>query len=83
MDLYGSRFIELMQGLTKNQVKARAEQLGVKVEKKKYKYVYREKGKYVVQFFIDGKRVRFGTFDSEDEAGKVAMQKAKEYGKAI
>ncbi len=79
----GVRCIELMQGLTKNQVKARAEQLGVKVEKKKYKYVYREKGKYVVQFFIDGKRVRFGTFDSEDEAGKVAMQKAKEYGKAI
>ena len=55
--------------------------LGVKY--KNHKYVYREGKKYVVQFNIDGKSLRVGSFDSEDEAGKVALQKAKEYGKAI
>ena len=49
----------------------------------KYKYVYKDKKRYVVQFVHNGKTMRFGTFDSEEEAAKVAMQKAKEYGKAI
>lgn len=29
------------------------------------------------------KNMRLGTFDSEEEAAKVALQKAKEYGKAL
>lgn len=33
--------------------------------------------------YIDGKNKRLGTFDSEEEAAKVAMQKAKEFGKKI
>ena len=32
---------------------------------------------------IDKKRVRFGSYNTEDEAGKVALEKAKEYGKVI
>lgn len=33
---------------------------------------------------INGKLEKnFGTYDSEDEAVKVAMEKAREYGKAI
>ena len=27
--------------------------------------------------------MRFGRFDSEEEAGRVALEKAKEYGKSI
>ena len=58
--------------------------LGIKYKRKnKHKYVYRDKNKFVVQFTIDGKTMRFGTFDSEEEAAKVAKEKAKEYGKAI
>lgn len=49
----------------------------------KYKYVIKRGNKYVVQFNVDDKRLYFGTFDSEDEAEKVAMEKAKEYGKSI
>ncbi len=34
-------------------------------------------------YMLMEKNVRFETFDDEDEAGKVAMEKAREYGKAI
>ena len=37
----------------------------------------------MVRFQVNGKYKYFGIYDCEDEAGKVAMQKAKEYGKAI
>lgn len=48
----------------------------------KYKHVMKKaNGKYVVYFQMNGKEKIFGTYDSEDEAGKVAMEKAKEYGK--
>lgn len=80
----GIKCAEMIPELTKKQIFGRAKKLGIKVEKKKkYSYVYREKGKYVVQFTVNGKVVRFGTFIDEDEAGRVAMEKAKEYGKAI
>lgn len=63
---------------------AMAIRLGIKYKRKnRYKYVYRDKNKFVVQMYIDGKNMRFGRFDSEEEAAKIAMQKAKEYGKAI
>lgn len=47
------------------------------------KYVYKSKNKYTVAFRIDGKDVRFGTFDSEEEAAKVAIEKAKELGRVV
>ena len=37
----------------------------------------------MVEFTVDGKMKYFGLYNSEEEAAKVAMQKAKEYGKAI
>lgn len=51
----------------------------------KYKYVTYNKNNnnYMVSMTIDGKRKYFGSFDDEDEAGRVAMEKAKEYGKAV
>jgi len=80
----GSKVINRLSGRTKGAIITQANKLGLEYKKcKKYKYVYNEKNRYVVSFEINGKRIRFGTFDSEEEAAKVALQKAKEYGKAI
>lgn len=51
----------------------------------KYKYVNWEKDRqqWRVCIIVNGKKLNFGRYDSEDEAGRVAMEKAKEYGKAI
>lgn len=66
----------------------RASQLHVSVRDAKresnYRYVYREKnGSWCVALNIKGKMKYFGRYKSEDEAGRVAIEKAKEYGKAI
>ena len=69
---------------TVSSIKTKAQKLGIRRERKnKYKYVYKNDNKYIVQFTVNGKNMQFGRFDSEEEAAKVAMQKAKEYGKAI
>ena len=70
---------------TRNAVQTQARKLGLKcrITNNKYKYVTKSGNKYVVRIYINGKNKLFGTFDSEDEAAKVAMQKAKEYGKVI
>lgn len=49
----------------------------------KYKYVFweQDRRKWRVSFIINGKKLFFGRYDSEDEAGRIAMEKAKEYGK--
>lgn len=51
----------------------------------RYKYVcwHRQRNKWMVSFLSNGKQLYFGTYDSEDEAGRVALEKAREYGKAI
>lgn len=51
--------------------------------KSKYKYVTFNKNNnnYMVAMNINGKRKYFGSFEDEDEAGRVALEKAKEYGK--
>jgi len=51
----------------------------------KYKYVSwnKKEKKWRVEFCVNGKMKYFGAFKDEEEAGKVALQKAKEYGKAI
>ena len=70
---------------TKYACVSRAKELGIKCSTglNKHKYVEYRCGKWRVGFWVNGKRKNFGTYDSEDEAAKVAMQKAKEYGKAI
>ena len=63
---------------------AMAHRLGIEfIKRNRYRYVHKHGNKYVVQMYIDGKKIRFGTFDSEEEAAKVAKEKAKEYGKVI
>ncbi len=64
---------------------SRAKELGIKYKagSNKHKYIECRSGKWRVGFWLNGKRQNFGSFDSEDEAIKVARQKAKEYGKAI
>lgn len=75
-------------GMTKEQCQTKAFNLGIKYIPKtssKYKYVKKCKGKnkYAVQFRVNGKDKHFGYFDDEDEAGRVAIEKAKEYGKVV
>ena len=80
----GTKIKDRLCDRTKGAIITQANRLGLEYSKgKKYKYVYNDKNKYVVSFEVNGKRIRFGTFDSEEEAAKVAMQKALEYGKAI
>lgn len=70
---------------TSQQIRRRIYKLGLSIKDKnsnyKYKYVYKSDNKWRVGFYIDKKWYGFGVYDSEDEAGKVAMEKAKEYGK--
>ncbi len=81
----GIKVIDRLEGRTKYATKKQVRKLGLKrrVTNNRYKYVLKQKNKYFVRFRINGKNKRFGTFDSEEEAAKVAMEKAKEYGKAI
>ena len=86
--LGGLKCAEILN-LTKDQIAYRVKVLGLKVEncthgKSKYKYVqWNEKSQKwrVVIGNIGGKKKQFGLYDDEDEAGKVAMERAREYGK--
>ena len=80
----GIKVIDRLEGRTKYATKKQVRKLGLKYKNgNKYKYVYQNKNKYTVAFCVDGEKKNFGTYDTEDEAGRVAMEKAKEYGKAI
>lgn len=74
---------ELLPYLSSVQISRRMNKLGLKRrnKKSKYKYICKSGNKWRVAFYLDGKYVSFGYYDSEDEAGRVAMEKAKEYGK--
>lgn len=56
-----------------------------KTQKSKYKYVSwcNSSCKWRVSFAVNGKLLNFGRYSTEDEAGKVAMEMAKKYGKAV
>ena len=80
----GTKVKRRLNNRTKGAVINQAKKLGLKFERKnQYKYVIQSRNKYIVRMYIDGKARQFGTFDSEEEAAKVALEKAKEYGKAI
>ena len=80
----GCKVTNRLNGKTKKAIKTRVNRLGIKYQKKnKYKYVHKNGNKYMVEFIVDGKMKYFGLYNSEEEAAKVAMEKAKEYGKAI
>lgn len=66
------------------QIQTRANTLGIKKKyTSNYRYVQFDKklNKWKVRFTVNKKDITFGYYASEDEAGKVAMEKAKEYGK--
>lgn len=92
----GSACIEFFPNRTIPQIVSRASKLGLKVtdpntnykgcdKKSKYKYVRFSKkdNRWIVGFSVNGKRLYFGSYKNEDEAGRVAIEKAKEYGKAV
>lgn len=80
----GTNVYKRLKGRTKEATRVQAGRLGLKYKNSnKHKYVYKNGNQYMVRFQVNGKYKYFGIYDSEEEAAKVAMQKAKEYGKAI
>lgn len=82
-NIYSDNLYELLPNKSREQIKSKMERLHLRHTKKtsKYKYVSKHNGKYIVGFHLGNQRMNFGRYDSEEEAGKVAMEKAKEYGK--
>ena len=74
---------------SRGSIMSMASRLGIKSDisisniNSRYKYVYKRKNRWEVYFRVNNKVMRFGTYQDIDEAGKVAMEKAKEYGKVI
>lgn len=86
--LEGKKAAFKLQYKTEKQCLTKAHDLKIKYvgyKTSKYKFVHWSKyeKKWKVSFKVNGKSMRFGTFDSEEEAAKVAIEKAKEYGKNI
>lgn len=84
--LIGTKCNIYLNNKTKNQVRSRANKLGISKNKNnKYKYVSKDKrkNKWYIQFQYNGQNYFWGYYDTEDEAGRVALEKAKEYGKAV
>lgn len=82
-NIYSDNLYELLPNKSREQIKTKMQRLHLRRNKKtsKYKYVSKHNGKYIVQFHLGNQRMNFGRYDSEEEAGRVAMEKAKEYGK--
>lgn len=49
----------------------------------KHKYIEYRSGKWRVAFWVNGKKKIFGSYATEDEAVRIAIEKAEEYGKKI
>ena len=84
--LEGKKVANRLPHKTEEQCLYKACELNLKYRKNvysKYKYVVWSKRdkKWVVMFKVNGKNKYFGLFENEDEAGRIAMEKAKEYGK--
>ena len=77
--------LSMLKGRDKRALIRRASQLKISYKKRQsnYRYVYPNNGRWFVSLNINGKNLYFGYYDDEDEAGRVAMEKAKEYGKVI
>lgn len=87
--LEGKKVANRLPYKTEQQCQNKATKMKVKYKgykgTSKYKYVCLNKycNKWQVVLNVNGENKYFGMYSSEDEAGKVALQKAKEYGKAI
>lgn len=78
----GMKVVNRLKGRTESAIRSKAHEFALKF-KNNNKYIYKRGSKFVVMFRIEGKNVRFGTFDDEDEARRVAIEKAKELGRAV
>ena len=84
--IIGSKCVKYLPSRTERDVRNRAFRLNLitrKPHKSKYKYVHwdKKKERWKVAFSVGKEKFYFGSYISEDEAGMVAMEKAKEYGK--
>lgn len=91
--IYGyEKLMELLPNRTYQAISTRLKMLKLKIPKNKaiknpqknksgYKYVHLIGNRWKVMLIVNGEKLTFGYYDDVDEAGKVAMEKAKEYGK--
>ena len=86
---FGTECAKFFPNRKKENVISRAYALGLKNDSIKrnqtsrYKYVYwnKKSNAWIVSMTINGKQKYIGIYKDEDEAGRVALEKAKEYGK--
>lgn len=87
--LEGSKIAERLPYKTEKQCLSKAYELKVKFignkKTSKYKYITynKQRNRWRVSFRVNGKNKYFGSFADEDEARRVAHEKAKEYNKVI
>lgn len=87
--LEGELAFKRLKNKTKNQCKTMLKKLNIKKEKNKnrskYNFVYwhKTRSRWTVQFLVDGKMKNFGYYQDEDEAGRVASEMSKKFGKAV
>lgn len=84
----GKKVADRLPYKTEKQCTLKAQALKIKFASRKYsKYKYvnwsSAWNKWFVSLIINGKRKNFGYFKNEDEAGRVAIEKAREYGKVV
>lgn len=89
----GSDVYKRLNNKTKQSCQSKARKLNIKCNFKgrekyrhsKHKFVHYNKStnSYEIIFVINGESKYIGSYKDEDEAGRVAMEKAKEYGKVI
>lgn len=85
--LEGKKVADRLPYKTEEQCVYKAHQMGIRYKKhtSKYKYVSwnNNDNKWMVMLRVNGKTKYFGSFEDEEDAKKIAIEKAKEYGKAI
>lgn len=82
----GPKKISAILNVSESSIKLIAKNNGLtipKIKESKYNYVYKRNNKFGVRLIINGKKKTFGLYDTEDEAAKVALEKAKEFGKRV
>lgn len=82
-NVHADNLCELLPCKSMGQIKTKMQRLGLRRTRKtsKYKYVMKQHGKYIVSIWFGDHRKYFGAYDDEDEAGRVALEMAKQYGK--
>ena len=77
----GVKCIEFLPNKSKKAIASRAHICNLHVKKrKKYKYIVHCHDKWEVRINVNGKILYFGSYSTKEEAGKVAKEKALEYG---